>query len=153
VRRVVRALEVYLVSGVPISTHQTRKPPPYRLLQIGLTRPRPALYARIDDRIDHMMDNGLVEEVTKLVEMGYGWELPSMSSLGYPQIGTYLRGESTLEEAVAAIKRDTRTFIRRQYNWFSLDDPSIHWFDVEEVPFVNILAWLKAELKGGSSQS
>jgi tRNA dimethylallyltransferase len=147
VRRVVRALEVYLVSGVPISTHQTRKPPPYRLLQIGLTRPRPALYVRIDARIDHMIESGLVDEVKKLVEMGYGWELPSTSSLGYPQIGTYLRGESTLADSIAAIKRDTRAFIRRQYNWFCLSDPAIHWFDVEETPFTDILTFVANWLK------
>lgn len=153
VRRVVRALEVYLVSGVPISIHQTRKPPPYRLIKIGLTRPRPALYTRIDARIDRMLDSGLVEEVTKLVEMGYSWGLPSMSSLGYPQIGTYLRGEAVLEDAVAVIKRDTRTFIRRQYNWFSLEDPSIHWFDVEETSFADILAWLQPRIRDDSFQS
>jgi tRNA dimethylallyltransferase len=133
VRRVVRALEVYLVTGEPISTLQARHPPPYRILQIGLTRPRPALYARADARIEEMIAAGLVEEVKRLVAMGYGWELPSMSSLGYAHIGAYLRSEMTLEEAITNLKRDTRRFIRSQYNWFRLSDPRIVWFDLDSV--------------------
>jgi tRNA dimethylallyltransferase len=64
------------------------------------------------------------------VEAGYGWDLPAMSGLGYRQIGQYLRGEVILEEAVALIKKETRRFVRQQYNWFRLDDPQINWFDV-----------------------
>lgn len=131
VRRVVRALEVYLVSGQPITALQARQPRSYRILQIGLTRDRQALYRRVDERIDRMVSEGLVDEVERLVRLGYGWELPSMSSLGYAQIGAYLRGECTLEDAVARVKHDTRAFIRKQYNWFRLADPDITWFDLD----------------------
>jgi tRNA dimethylallyltransferase len=130
VRRVVRALEVYLETGQPISELQRKKPPPYRILQIGLTMDRRELYRRIDERVDRMIREGLVEEVKGLVERGYGYDLPSMSGLGYQQIGMYLRGQVSLEEAIQLIKHHTRRFVRHQYNWFRLNDTSIRWFDV-----------------------
>lgn len=130
VRRVVRALEVYLKTGIPISQHQRAQAPPYRILQIGLTMPRDALYLRVDARVEHMLERGLVAEVEALMDQGYGLDLPAMSGLGYRQIGQYLVGEISLEEAVRLVKKETRRFIRQQYNWFRLDDPDIHWFDV-----------------------
>lgn len=135
VRRVVRAMEVYLVSGTPISVAQERHPPPYTIMQIGLTRPREALYERIDARIDQMMVDGLLDEVCGLLERGYGWELSSMSSLGYRQFSEYLGGEGTLEDAVQAIKRETRRFVRQQATWFREDDSDILWFDLALADF------------------
>jgi tRNA dimethylallyltransferase len=129
VRRVIRALEVHLKTGVPISRHQRAQPPPYRILQVGLTMPRQALYARVDARIERMLDEGLVDEVRSLLAQGYSLNLPAMSSLGYRQIGRYVACELGLDEAVGLIKRETRRYIRQQYNWFRLDDPRIHWFD------------------------
>lgn len=134
VRRVVRALEVCLIAGRPISELQRKSPPPYRIVQIGLTRPRPALYRRADDRVEAMIAAGLVDEVRRLLEAGYDWRLPAMSSLGYREIGAYLRGEVSLEEAVQLVERQTRRFIRQQYNWFRLSDPLIHWFDLDAIP-------------------
>lgn len=130
VRRVIRALEVYLKTGSPISQHQRAQPPPYRILQIGLTMPREMLYARVDARLEDMLAEGLLAEVRVLVEQGYPLDLPAMSGLGYRQIALYLAGEISLDEAVHLIKKETRRFIRQQYNWFRLDDPAIHWFDV-----------------------
>jgi len=130
VRRVVRALEVYLETGQPISDLQRKKPPPYRILQIGLTMERQELYRRIDERVDKMIDGRLVEEVRGLVERGYDYDLPSISGLGYQQIGMYLLGQVSLEEAIQLIKRHTRRFVRHQYNWFRLGDEGIRWFDV-----------------------
>lgn len=130
VRRVIRALEVYLKTGVPISQHQRAQSPPYRILQIGLTMPREVLYARVDARVERMLDKGLLAEVRTLVAQGYGLDLPAMSGLGYRQIGQHLAGEISLDEAVRLIKKETRRFIRQQYNWFRLDDPAIRWFDV-----------------------
>jgi tRNA dimethylallyltransferase len=138
VRRVIRALEVYLETGRPISELQRRKPPLYRVLQIGLTMERAALYQRIDQRVDRMIERGLVEEMRGLVEQGYGFELPAMSGLGYRQVGCYLRGEISLEEAIRLIKRDTRRFVRQQYNWFRLDDEGIHWFQALDDPYERI---------------
>ncbi|MBN1977915.1 MAG: tRNA (adenosine(37)-N6)-dimethylallyltransferase MiaA [Anaerolineae bacterium] len=133
VRRVIRALEVCLVTGRPISEQQGKQPPPYRAFQIGLTMEREALYARADERIEAMMAAGLEDEVRRLVEAGYGWELPAMSGLGYVQFRPYFAGEAALEDVVIEIKRATRRFIRHQYNWFRLDDPAIRWFDAVEM--------------------
>ncbi len=134
-RRVIRALEVYQQTGLPISYHQRKQTPPYQILIIGLTRPRQELYRRIDQRIEQMMGRGLLAEVQGLVEAGYGWEQPAMSGLGYRQIGQFLRGEVLLAEAVALIKKETRRFVRQQYTWFRLDDARINWFDLSaELP-------------------
>ena len=138
VRRVVRALEVYLETGQPISELQRKKPPPFRILQIGLTMERQELYRRIDERVDRMIEEGLVEEVRGLVELGYSYDLPSMSGLGYQQIGMYLRGQVNLEEAIQLIKHHTRRFVRHQYNWFRLNDESIRWFDALRDPYGEI---------------
>ena len=92
VRRTIRALEVCLTTGKRFSELGHASPPPYRITQIGLTTKRPELYARIDARVDRMMEQGLTAEVKALVRQGYSWNLPSMSGLGYREIGAYLRG-------------------------------------------------------------
>jgi tRNA dimethylallyltransferase len=129
VRRVIRALEVCLVTGRPITELQRKNPPPFDVLQIGVTRPRPELYARIDARVDQMMAVGLLDEVRRLDAAGYAWELPAMTGLGYRQIGEFLRAEVSLDEAIARIKQGTRRFVQQQYNWFRLRDPVIRWVD------------------------
>jgi tRNA dimethylallyltransferase len=119
IRRTVRALEVCMESGQPFSEQRRKSPPAYRNLELALTMTdREALYTRLDARIDQMLINGLLDEVRMLHERGYSWQLPSMSSLGYAQLGAYLRDEMSLADAIVAIKRDTRTFVRRQYTWF-----------------------------------
>jgi tRNA dimethylallyltransferase len=130
VRRVIRALEVYYKTGRPISAHQTKAPPDYQIVQIGLTMPRELLYQRVDQRIDKMMAEGLLAEVKALAEAGYNWNMPALMGLGYKQLGQYLRAEISLDEAVALIKKETRRFIRQQYNWLRRDDENIYWFDV-----------------------
>jgi tRNA dimethylallyltransferase len=130
VRRVIRALEVHRITGQPISELQTKHDPGYRLFTIGLTMDRPALYGRIDERVDRMVAAGLVDEVQALLQRGYTAKLPSMTGLGYRQIVQALDGEVSLDEAIALIKRQTRRFVRQQYNWFQLNDPTIRWYDV-----------------------
>ncbi|MCB8919346.1 MAG: tRNA (adenosine(37)-N6)-dimethylallyltransferase MiaA [Ardenticatenaceae bacterium] len=129
-RRVIRALEVTLIAGRPISQLQRKQPPPYRILTIGLTCDRETLYTRIDQRVEAMMAAGLLDELRQLQAAGYDRRLPSMSSLGYQQLWAYLAGELTLAEAVERIKFETHRFARQQYTWFRLDDPTIHWFDI-----------------------
>lgn len=129
IRRLIRAIEVCHLSGVPFSQLQ-RSSPSFRTLVIGLTTERAELYRRIDSRVDNMMEQGLVEEVEALLERGYSLDLPSMSGLGYKQIGQYLWGEVKLPEAVQQIKYETHRFARHQYAWFRLKDEGIHWFDV-----------------------
>jgi len=140
VRRVIRALEVCIRTGKPISRLQAKSLPPYRILRIGLTMPRDQLYERIDERVNRMMSAGLLEEVRSLVGRGYGLDLPSMSGLGYRQMGLYLRGEVSLDEAVALVKRHTRRLVRRQANWFRSDDSRISWFDVSGPVYEAILS-------------
>ncbi len=127
-RRVLRALEVATLTGESFVAQRTRLAPPYRFAWLGLSLPRPELYARIDARIDGMVAAGLVAEVEALVAKGYAWDLPALSALGYRQIGAYLRGECTLPAAVESTKRATHQFVRRQANWFRPTDPQIRWF-------------------------
>jgi tRNA dimethylallyltransferase len=130
VRRVIRALEVTLVTGRPISELQRKTPPPYAIVIIGLTRGRESLYARIDARVEQMMTNGLLAEVEALRAAGYDRRLPSLSGLGYRQLYDYLEGEITFAEAVERVKFETHRFARQQDTWFRRDDPRITWFDL-----------------------
>jgi tRNA dimethylallyltransferase len=131
VRRLIRALEVSESAGVPFSRLQRKKAPPFNTLIIGLTAERTELYRRTDLRVDRIIEQGLVEEVRKLADMGYDLSLPAMSGIGYKQIGMFLNGEMTLEEAVWQTKTETHRLVRRQYNWFRLKDERIHWFDIQ----------------------
>jgi len=148
VRRVIRALEVYITTGVPISELQKKHPPHYRVLRIGLTMARERLYQRIDERVDGMMAAGLLEEVRGLVARGYSYSLPAMSGLGYRQIGSYLREEVSLDEAVQLIKRHSRRFVRQQYNWFRLSDESIQWYDVTSDCYDEVCALIQGFVFG-----
>lgn len=118
VRRVIRALEVYMVTGEPISVQQKRQPPPYHITTLYLTMPRADLYARIDARVDAMVAAGLFEEVGRLRDQGYTWELPAMSGLGYIQLRPYFEGSATQAACVQQLKYDTHAFARRQDSWF-----------------------------------
>ncbi len=130
VRRVIRALEVSYHTGMAFSGLQQRKTPLIDSLIIGLTAGRTELYRRIDSRVDIMIEKGLVEETKKLVSMGYSFDLPSMSGIGYKQIGQYLRSEVPVETAKDQIKFETHRLARHQYNWFRLSDKRIQWFDI-----------------------
>ncbi len=132
VRRIIRALEVIHHTGRPFSEQRGKSPPPYSVLIIGLTRARRDLYRRIDQRIERMLEQGLVEEVRRLVNAGYDTTLPALTGIGYRQIVEYLKGQCTLEEAVKAIRKATRRYVRHQYNWFRLDDPRIRWVDLSQ---------------------
>jgi tRNA dimethylallyltransferase len=114
--------------------------------------PREQLYHRIDERVARMMAAGLVEEVRSLVACGYGYSLSAMSGLGYRQVGMYLRGEVSLDEAVALIKRHTRRFVRQQANWFRADDPTIIWFDASGSLPEAVAAQIRSFLDEAESQ-
>jgi tRNA dimethylallyltransferase len=131
-RRVIRALEIYQTTGFPPSRLRKKSPPPFRSLRIGLSMPRDILYARVDKRIDLMIENGFLKEVQHLLDQGYDKDLPSMSAIGYKQMAMVIRGEMALEEAVIEMRRLTRQFVRRQANWFKPNDPLIHWFDMQK---------------------
>ena len=146
VRRVVRALEVYTITGRPISSLQTKNPPPYHTLILGLDLDRPALYARVDARIDAMVAAGLEAEVRRLVAQDYGFDLPAMSALGYAEFEPLLRGAATIEDVASAMKRNTRRFIRHQSAWFRKGDPRIHWLDAAGDPLPRAVELVSAFL-------
>ena len=146
-RRLIRALEVYRYGEAPFSQLQRKEAPPFSAIVIGLTADRTELYRRIDSRVDSMMEQGLVEEVKKLVNMGYGFNLPAMSGIGYKQIGMFLRDELTLESAIQQIKYETHRFVRHQYGWFRLKDARINWFDVREASVESKVTKLVAGFK------
>lgn len=132
-RRVVRALEVFHVTGIPLSSQLApqKKESPYRLCLVGLTMDRQMLYNRIEERIDLMLKQGLVEEVAALMEKGFSPGLVAMQGLGYKEIVSYLQGECSYEEAVTLLKRDTRRFAKRQLSWFR-HMKDIEWVDVTD---------------------
>ncbi len=133
-RRIIRALEVYNATGKPISYYQKQTPSILTdTAMIGLMWERAALYRIIEQRVDEMLERGLIEEVKGLLEKGYGENLPSMQGIGYRQILGYLRGEYSLEEAVRLMKRDTRRLAKRQLNWFKRDGRII-WIQREQYP-------------------
>jgi tRNA dimethylallyltransferase len=132
-RRIIRALEIYHTTGQSPSQLQRKEVPGFSTLVIGLTQERSELYRRIDGRVDKMVERGLVEEVERLLKRGYSPSLPSMSGIGYKQIGQFLRGKMTLPEAIDKIKYETHRLARHQYGWFRLSDSRIHWFDTSEV--------------------
>lgn len=129
VKRVVRALEFYELSGSPISEHneeQKAKESPYQFAYFVLNDHRELLYERIEKRIDEMLEEGLIDEVKGLKERGFTKDMVSMQGLGYKEILDYLDGNLTLEEAVYILKRDTRHFAKRQLTWFRRE-PEVSW--------------------------
>ncbi len=131
--RIIRALEVLQLTGTPISTHQRRHGfacADYDTLAIGLELPRERLYAAIERRFDVMIAAGFVEEVRRLIASGHRLDAPPLRAIGYRQIAAYLRGELSLDGAIAIAKRDTRRLAKRQLTWFR-HDPEVAWFDAE----------------------
>ncbi len=131
VRRVVRALEVYRATGKSLSYWRQKAPPGFETLIIGLRLPRGELYRRIDERVEAMIEAGLVDEVRRLLARGYSRELPSMSGIGYKEMCEYLGGEIDLHTAVARTKTGTHRLARHQNSWFKASDPHIHWIEAD----------------------
>ena len=137
VKRVIRALEFYHLTGKPISEHnetEQQKESPYNFAYFVLTDDRTNLYNRIDLRVDIMLEKGLVDEVQKLKNMGYHRDMVSMQGLGYKEILDYLDGKCTLDEAVYVLKRETRHFAKRQLTWFRRERDVI-WFDKQKYDY------------------
>ena len=151
-KRLVRAREVFLLSGRPFSSFnqayvKAQRQSRYPAVRVGLTMPREALYAAIDRRVDLMMNKGLLDEVKGLYNKGYDRRLPAMQAIGYAQLLAYLDGEVTLDGAVERIKRATRQFAKRQLTWFRRDE-RIKWFDCEnyEEAYPEIRAYVKEKV-------
>ena len=152
-RRIVRSLEVWHLTGAPVSEQRGRRPPPWKILQIGLQLERATLHERADRRLDAMIRDGFVAEVRGLLQAGHSRELPSMSGLGYRQLAAHLLDDLPLEEAIQLSKFATHDFIRRQLTWFRGHDSGIRWYDADGIDPLEILddvrAWLEACQKTG----
>lgn len=148
-KRVIRAIEIYEISGIPASvqfekdSQRERDYPNARWF--GLTMNRNALYERIDKRVDLMIANGLIDEVAGLLEQGIDLGLPSMQGLGYREMSAFLRGECSKEDAISLLKRNTRRFAKRQYTWFRADG-RVEWIDVEDMTAKKVSENIKGEL-------
>ena len=132
--RVIRALEVYELTGVPISSLQRQWGPTesrYRFRAFGLNMPREVLYQRIESRADQMIAAGLIEEVQKIIDAGYRRDCVAMQSFGYKEIVDYLDGKHNRDEAIALLKQNTRRFANRQLTWFR-QDSRIEWVDLSQ---------------------
>lgn len=130
-KRVIRALEFFDVHGYPISENSALRESPqllYPCLFIGLTLPRPILYERINQRVDQMFQQGLVEEVEKLLQLGIDPNCQSMQGIGYKEVAMHLLEKTSLDDCVEAIKQNTRRYAKRQLTWFRRN-PYIHWYD------------------------
>ncbi len=137
-RRILRALEIFLITGRPKVELEGKEPPPYRTLQIGLSRNRTHLYQRIDQRVDSMITQGLIEETERILAADFDPKLPALTSLGYREIQAYLEQAMSLDEAVDKIKTETHRYVRHQTTWFRKME-NILWFDMDDDPTDQIL--------------
>lgn len=150
IKRVIRAIEYYRLTGERISEHneiQHSKESPYNYKYFVINQDREILYKNIDKRVDIMVENGLVEEVSRLKKEGLSRDYVSMNGLGYKEILDYLDNKCTLDEAIEIIKRDTRHFAKRQLTWFRREK-DVTWINKED--FVNdeqILDYIKEQIK------
>ena len=125
-RRVIRALEVSTFTGKPFTAQKTVGKQVYDVFQVGLVWPREELYARIDAEVDRMIDRGWIEEIREALKRGVPENAPALTSIGYRDLFMYLKGEKTLEQAIAAAKQAVRHYAKRQETWFKRDK-RIHW--------------------------
>jgi len=139
--RVIRALEVFKTSGDKISDRQKShnfNVQRYQSIKLGLFMDRDKLYNRINKRVDIMLDQGLLAEVTSLLKNGYSLDLKPMQSIGYKHMAMFIKNDVTWEEAIRLLKRDTRRYAKRQFTWFN-KDKEIHWFKPNEIDPAQIL--------------
>lgn len=151
VKRVIRALEFHHLSGEKISEHnekERQKESPYNFAYFVLNDERENLYRRINQRVDKMLEQGLLAEVQKLKDMGYHRQMVSMQGLGYKEILEYLEGTCTLEDAIYRIKRDTRHFAKRQLTWFRREREVI-WVNKPDFTYDNdkMIAYMTVEMR------
>jgi tRNA dimethylallyltransferase len=152
-RRIIRALEVIINTGRKFSDQRGQGASSYRLIMIGLYRPRAELYARIDARIETMFADGLLEEVRVLLARGCSPTSSPLSAIGYRECVEVLEDRMSLEEAKTQMRRLTRVFVRRQANWFKLDDPQIRWFEMRQNTREKLESYLWENLADGDLTS
>ena len=134
-KRIIRAMEVFLITGMPLSYHNAQsklKGPKYEPFWLGLRfRDRAKLYARVDARVDQMMEQGLEAEVRRLLDRGVDPKTTAMQAIGYKELAAALEGKCSREQAVSQIKQASRNYAKRQLTWFRRNE-AIHWLDVDE---------------------
>lgn len=138
-RRIIRALEVFTVTGEKLSSQQGKERPPYDFRIYGLTLDRGQLYDRLDRRIETMLQRGLLDEIRSLIERGYVWELPALRSIGYGEFEPYFTADRSLAECLERLRYNTHDFARGQYVWFRRIE-NVEWIDVSGPPDVHELA-------------
>lgn len=140
-KRVMRALEVFYLTGKPIWQHHNNQNinSKFNFYQVGLNWDRKTLYSRIEDRIDKMIEDGLIDEVTSILNDGFDKNLNSLNTVGYKEIISYLEKEITLDRAIDLIKRNTRRYAKRQLTWFRADE-RINWFNISSQDDIDDIA-------------
>ncbi|MDN5276787.1 MAG: tRNA dimethylallyltransferase [Clostridiales bacterium] len=153
VRRVIRALEVYHLTGKPMSEYNQeleKMDYKYNVAMIGLTMDRAKLYERINQRVDEMIEKGLLDEVKRLLDRGYTRDMISMQGLGYKELIDYFQGKVSLEEAIYILKRETRRYAKRQLTWFRAQKDivwvNVDQFESHEALVKRCLAYIKEKL-------
>lgn len=148
-RRVLHALEVCVQSGQPFSSFRQRNtsPRPFRIVKVGLNRPRASLFERINRRVDMMMAEGLLAEAERVYPLRH---LNALNTVGYKELFNVLDGQWELPMAVERIKKNTRVYAKKQLTWF-LRDPEIHWFDLDSMPPAQVLDHVGALLSASNS--
>jgi len=144
-RRLVRALEVYEITGMPLSARQALRPPPYTALIIGLRAPRELLYRWITQRVHAMVDGGLQAETARLLAAGVSPKYRALEGIGYAEMVQVLEGKLSLDAAIERIARMTRRYARRQLTWFRAD-PRVRWFDVTKTDPVELAHYVRQAL-------
>lgn len=135
VKRVIRALEYYHVTGETISSHNEKTKdtePPYECCKIGFIRDRESMYERIDKRVDNMIDSGLIDEVKNLIDRGCTYDNTSMQAIGYKEVVDYIRGNVSYMEMIKILKQNSRRYAKRQVTWFKRDN-DINWINLDRI--------------------
>ena len=141
-KRIIRALEILHETGKPMSYYNKnfrKETEEYNLVMIGFTMDRAKLYSRINKRVDNMLEQGLIEEVKMLMDMGYTKDLVSMQGIGYKEVIDYLEGNIELNQMIEILKRNTRRFAKRQLTWFRRDN-RIKWIDVDQFDSIDSIS-------------
>ncbi len=148
-KRLIRALEVYRLTGKPITAFGFPESPRYDFLGYFLYRNRPELYRRIEDRVDSQIKRGLIRETEWL--LSFGKNTTALQALGYKEMIPYLKGRVSLEEAAKLLKRRTKEFAKRQFTWFRKEQ-GFKWINLSEVPEEELIQMIKKDIEDFSSE-
>ena len=143
-KRLIRAYEVYKLTGEPLSSFKFSEKPRYRFLGYFLYRNRPELYRRIEDRVDSQIERGLIDETKWLLQ--FGKDITAFQALGYKEMLEHIEGRKSLEEAIRLLKRRTKQFAKRQFTWFR-KEPKFKWVNLSEIPEEKLIEMIKRDLR------